>query len=195
MAPLLVQNVWNKVKQGLYLFYADICCFVVIRKYITFHKFNKLSCSLRNLILFYMFICIYFSMTLCSLEKLFSIHNSSCWVVRIKTINPICSIQMSCVIFDWLIITLASYSTHKHTHCAYAACDSKGVTVAFNGVFWIATKVVYIQCCLVVTWLVPCKTTAVLAHSVCSIQPCTMSRHCMQSHIHRVLRRACLAVT
>ena len=57
----------------------------------------------------------------------------------------------------------------------------------------IFTEVVYLQCCLVVTWLVPRETAAVSACSVHTIQPCTMSRHFMQSHIRRV--HACLAVT
>ena len=54
----------------------------------------------------------------------------------------------------------------------------------------------YLQRCLVVTWLVPCETAAVLAVSACfvyTIQPCTMSHHFMQSHIRRV--HTCLAVT
>ena len=113
MAPLLAQNVWNKVKQGLYLFYADICCFVVIRKYITFHKFNKLSWRLMNLIEFYMFTCIYFSMTLCSLEKLFYIHNS-CRVVRIKTINTL--VLFKCHVSLWIDYhTILLVLTNAHT--------------------------------------------------------------------------------
>ena len=117
MAPLLAQNVWNKVKQGLYLFYADICCFVVIRKYITFHKFNKLSWRLMNLIEFYMFTCIYFSMTLCSLEKLFSIHNS-CRVVHIKTINTL--VLFKCHMSLWIdyhtILLVLTNALTAHSH-------------------------------------------------------------------------------
>ena len=52
---------------------------------------------------------------------------------------------------------------------------------------------VYLQRCLVVTWLVPRETAACSARSLYIIQPCTMSRHFMQSHIRRVL--GCLAVT
>ena len=52
--------------------------------------------------------------------------------------------------------------------------------------------VVYLQDCSDVTWLVPCETAAVSARSVYTIQPCTMSRHFMQSHIRYV--HACLAV-
>jgi len=33
---------------------------------------------------------------------------------------------------------------------------------------WIATEVVYLQCCLIVTWLVPCETAAVSAHILCT---------------------------
>ena len=53
----------------------------------------------------------------------------------------------------------------------------------------------YIQRCLVVTWLVPHETAAVLVHSVYTIQPCIMSCHFMQSYTCRVLWHACLAVT
>ena len=38
--------------------------------------------------------------------------------------------------------------------------------------------VVYLQRCLVVTWLVPRETAAVSARSVYIMQPYTMSRHC-----------------
>ena len=50
---------------------------------------------------------------------------------------------------------------------------------------------VYLQHCF--TWLVPRETAACSACSLYIIQPCTMSRHFMQSHIRRVL--GCLAVT
>ena len=59
--------------------------------------------------------------------------------------------------------------------------------------FWIATQVVYLQHCLVVTWLVPCETAAILVRSVYTIQSCTMSYHFVQSHIHKV--HVCLTVT
>ena len=44
-----------------------------------------------------------------------------------------------------------------------------------------------------VTWVMPHATTAVLARSVHTIQPCTMSCHFMQNNILRV--HTCLAVT
>ena len=52
---------------------------------------------------------------------------------------------------------------------------------------------VYVQRCVVVTWLVPRQTAAVSERSVYTKQSCTMSRHFMQSHIRTV--HACLAVT
>ena len=58
--------------------------------------------------------------------------------------------------------------------------------LAFHSIFWISTEGVYIQCCLVVIWPMPCETAAVLASSVYTMQPCTTPRHFMQSHIHRV---------
>ena len=42
---------------------------------------------------------------------------------------------------------------------------------------------VYLQRCLLVTWLVPRETAAVSTRSVYTIRPCTLSRHFMQSHI------------
>ena len=47
--------------------------------------------------------------------------------------------------------------------------------------------------CLIVKWLVPRETAAFLACSLYTIQPCTVSRYFMQSHIRRV--HACLVVT
>ena len=58
--------------------------------------------------------------------------------------------------------------------------------------FWISIKVECLQCCLVVTCLVPHETAAVSAHSVYTIQPCTMLHHFMQRHTHRV--HVCLVV-
>ena len=51
----------------------------------------------------------------------------------------------------------------------------------------------YLQRCLVLTWLVPRETAAASARSVYTIQPCTMLRHFTQIHIRWV--HACLAVT
>ena len=51
----------------------------------------------------------------------------------------------------------------------------------------------YLQRCWVVEWLVSCVSAAIAVHSVYTMQPCTMSHHFMQSHIHRM--HAYLAVT
>ena len=51
----------------------------------------------------------------------------------------------------------------------------------------------YLQRCLVVTWLVPHETAAASASSVYITQSCTMSHHFMESYIRKM--NACLAVT
>ena len=86
---------------------------------------------------------------------------------------------------------VALFSALKQTHCTFDTSDSKWVTVTFYAHFSMSTKV---QCCLVVTWLVPLETAAILAHSVYTVQPCSMLHHFMQSHIHTVHAK-CLTVT
>ena len=56
------------------------------------------------------------------------------------------------------------FSAREQTHHAPVACDSEWVTVAFYRVSWISIELVYLQCSLVATWLVPCETAAVSAH-------------------------------
>ena len=101
------------------------------------------------------------------------------------------TLSLRCLPLNLLIVVdgfcVALFSTLEHTHWALVACVSEWVTVAFKSEFWISTEVVYLQHCLIVTWLVPRETAAV------SIQWCTVSRHFMLSHIRRV--HACLAVT
>ena len=46
--------------------------------------------------------------------------------------------------------------------------DSKCVTVAFYSAFWKSAEVVYVQRCLIVTWLVPRRPAAVSAHVLCT---------------------------
>ena len=53
-------------------------------------------------------------------------------------------------------------------------------------------EVVYLQHCSFVTMLVPCEAAAVSAHSVYTIQSCTLPCHFMQNHIGV---HACLAAT
>ena len=65
----------------------------------------------------------------------------------------------------------ALFSALEQTHWAFVACDSKRLAVAFYNAFWTFTEVVYLQRCLVLTWLVPRETAAVWARSVYTIQP------------------------
>ena len=58
------------------------------------------------------------------------------------------------------------------------------MTVAFYSAFWILTEMVYLQLCLVITWLIPCETAAVLAHSVHTSVHTTMFFHFVQSLIY-----------
>ena len=51
----------------------------------------------------------------------------------------------------------------------------------FIGCFWVFTQVVYLQHCLVVTWLVPCETAAISPRSVYAAEPCTALHHFTQT--------------
>ena len=86
-------------------------------------------------------------------------------------------------------INYSKFSALEQTHCALVACDSKWVTVAFCGTFLTFTQVVYLQRCLVVTWLVPRETAAVSAR-FCT--PCHVTS-CKAAYVGCV--SACLAVT
>ena len=59
-------------------------------------------------------------------------------------------------------------SLFSSRHCALVACDAQWLTITFHSMFWISSEVVYLQCCLVVAWLVPRETAAVLAHVLCT---------------------------
>ena len=81
-----------------------------------------------------------------------------------------------------LIDNLFLFSTSpllEQTHCTFVACDPKWGTVAFYSAFWTSTKVVYLHCCLAVTWLVLRETSAVLVssgtpynHAPCHVTSC-----------------------
>ena len=60
----------------------------------------------------------------------------------------------------------------------------------FDNIHWSG---IFLLHCLVVTWLVPCETAAVLVHYVYTIQPFNISCHFMQSHVH--MMHVHLAVT
>ena len=66
-----------------------------------------------------------------------------------------------CCCWSFLMFYAALCSTLKQTHRAVIVCDSEWLSL-FIVCFWISAKVVYLQCYLVVTWLVPRETVAVL---------------------------------
>ena len=72
-------------------------------------------------------------------------------------------------------------------------CSQAGSLCSCHMWFWmsglVSTEVVYLRCCLVVAWLVPCETAAVLAHAPCTSLQC----HFIWSHRHR--SRVQIAVT
>ena len=73
-----------------------------------------------------------------------------------------------CVVaVDRFYVTL--FPALKQTHWTLVACDSKWVTAVFCSAFWISTKMVHLWRCLIVTWLVPHETAAILALSVYAI--------------------------
>ena len=59
--------------------------------------------------------------------------------------------------------------------------------------FGMSIEVVYLQHCLVVTWLMPPETAVVLVRSVYTMQTGTASHHFVHGHMCRV--HECLAVT
>ena len=89
---------------------------------------------------------------------------------------------------------LCSIILHALADSMHSCCMWLNDLPAFYSVFFkISSEVMYLQRSLVVKWLEPCETAAISPHSVYSTQPCTMSCHFMQSHIHRV--RECFPVT
>ena len=109
-----------------------------------------------------------------------SIHNSIVILGILLSVNSKLELKQNLFVDHFYV---ALFSTLEQTHCVLVACDSKWVTVAFYSAFRISIQVVYLQHCLVVTWLVPHETAVVSALSVYTIQTCTMSSHFMQSHI------------
>ena len=78
------------------------------------------------------------------------------------------------------------------THCTLAVWDSKWVI--FCNAFWTSTKLVYLQRCLVVAWLMPCETVAVLVHVLCTLyNHAPVYGHFIRSHMCGV--HPCLFVT
>ena len=88
---------------------------------------------------------------------------------RITVVVGICT---PCEIFVCFITILCCcwsllYSAILHSHSRLGAFLLHVILnewLAFGNRFWISTEVVYLQRCLVVTWLVPRETAAVSAH-------------------------------
>ena len=99
--------------------------------------------------------------------------------------------------FLWLLTIFHSRSDSLNcllSHVSLSDCSLFFSIFFFKHIFKISTHVVYLQCCLHVTRLVPCETAAILARSVSIIQLCTTSSRMSEpTNIRRV--HACLAVT
>ena len=108
---------------------------------------------------------------------------NTCWAPHLEMSPKLC----------FTVVTVPCYVfASKQTHCALVAYCS-----LTQQVFEYPLKVVYSQCCLVVTitWLVPCETAAVGVCSLYTTQPCTgLHCHFVWSHICMV-HHVCLAVT
>ena len=85
---------------------------------------------------------------------------------------------------------IALFSALEQTRCAFIACDSEKVTVAFYCAFWICAELVCLQRCLVVCYMAGATWNCchLDAGSVYTIQSCSMSPHFVQSHIRRYMR-------
>ena len=92
---------------------------------------------------------------------------------------------LSLIAFIYSILRSRSDSLRSHV--------VRNERLAFYSAFLNIHRVSVLKRCLVVAWLVPRKTAAISASFVYTIQPSTMSRHSLQSHIRRV--HACLTVT
>ena len=89
----------------------------------------------------------------------------------------------------WLVIVvtvgrfyIALFTAVEQTCCDLVTCDSEWVTVDIHSAFWISTEVVYLQRCLVVTWLVPHKTAAFSAHVRFCVHCTTMHQFTASLH-------------
>ena len=81
------------------------------------------------------------------------------------------------------------FSDLKQTHCVLVSCDFERLTAAFIVPFLISTKVVYLQRCLVVAWLVPRETAAVSAHILCTRFPCQVTIAGVRNFFRKEYRR------
>ena len=86
---------------------------------------------------------------------------NTCWVPHL---------QMSPKHFT--TATIALFPASELTHCALVICNCERVTSFTQHILNIPPE--WLQCCLVVIWLVPCETVAVSAQVLCTPnKPCT----------------------
>ena len=112
------------------------------------------------------------------------------WNINLGKLHRFTSNLLLLITWSTLFL-IALFIALEQTHCTLVACDSKQMTTAFSSMLWIFTKIVYLQCCtysgilfgspLLHGW---CHVKLLL--SQCMIQPCTMSCHFVQCHIHKV---------
>ena len=75
-------------------------------------------------------------------------------------------LQLKIIPKCFTMVTIALFSVLEQTHCTEFLCDPDWVTVALYSFLEYPFK--WLQCCLVVTWLVPCETAAISAHVLCT---------------------------
>ena len=97
-----------------------------------------------------------------SISLLFYIfYMNTCWVPHLKMIPK-----------HFTTATIALLPASELTHCAWVICDCEWVTSFTQHVPNIPPK--WLQCCLVVIWLVPHETVAVPVQVLCTPnKPCT----------------------
>ena len=99
------------------------------------------------------------------------------WYIAIQKVFSSNNHELQLLLLNTFCIALFSADSLR-------SCVILNEGASFNCAFFlISNEVVYLQHHLLVTWHVPCATSAISACFVYTIQPCTMSHHFMQSHI------------
>ena len=63
----------------------------------------------------------------------------------------------------------ALFSASEQTHCALVICNCEWGAVALHSTVRVSTEMMYLQHCLVVTWLLPHETAAISTHVLCFV--------------------------
>ena len=101
----------------------------------------------------------------------------SCAIRFVCLLRIIVSAGVVIVVVDRFYIVL--FSALEQTHHARMRC-ARVISFLWCVVLFLSflsTEVMYLQRCLIVTWLVPRETAAISARSVYTIQSCTTSLH------------------